>query len=46
MPEFDDAAERQIRASRAEAFRNSFAKLCARTAPGLLDAAGVGSPTR
>jgi SAM-dependent methyltransferase len=36
-----DAAERRIWTGRAEAFRDSFAKLCARTAPALLDAAGA-----
>jgi SAM-dependent methyltransferase len=45
VSEFDDA-ERQIWAGRAEAFRASFAKLCAHTAPALLDAVGVGSGTR
>lgn len=45
MSDFDDA-ERQIWAGRAEAFRDSFGKLCARTAPALLDAAGVGPGTR
>lgn len=47
MSEFEagsdfDAAERRIWTGRAEAFRDSFAKLCAHTAPLLLDAAGVG----
>jgi SAM-dependent methyltransferase len=41
-----DVAERLIWADRAEAFRDSFAKLCAYTAPALLDAAGVGAGTR
>jgi SAM-dependent methyltransferase len=41
-----DATERQIWVGRAEAFRDSFAKLCAHTAPALLDAAGVRSGTR
>jgi SAM-dependent methyltransferase len=41
-----DAAERRIWAGRAEAFQNSFAKLCAYTAPALLEAAGVGPGTR
>lgn len=41
-----DAAERQIWAGRAEAFRDSFAKLCAHTAPALLDAAGVEAGVR
>lgn len=36
-----DAAERRIWSGRAEAFQNSFAKLCAYTAPALLDAAGA-----
>jgi SAM-dependent methyltransferase len=45
VSEFDDA-ERQIWAGRAEAFRASFAKLCAHTAPALLDAAGAGPGTR
>jgi SAM-dependent methyltransferase len=41
-----DAAEREIWAGRAEAFRDSFAKLCAYTAPALLDAAGAGPGVR
>lgn len=41
-----DAAERRIWAGRAEAFRDSFAKLCAYTAPALLDAAAVGPGVR
>ncbi|MER5449953.1 methyltransferase domain-containing protein [Streptomyces sp. NPDC002764] len=41
-----DAAERDIWSGRAAAFRDSFAKLCAHTAPALLDAAGVGPGTR
>ncbi|WP_055588082.1 class I SAM-dependent methyltransferase [Peterkaempfera griseoplana] len=45
MSDFDEA-ERQIWAGRAEAFRDSFARLCAHTAPALLDAAGVGPGTR
>jgi SAM-dependent methyltransferase len=45
VSDFDDA-ERRIWAGRAEAFRDSFAKLCAHTAPALLDAAGVGPGTR
>lgn len=45
MTDFD-AAERQIWAGRAEAFRDSFAKLCAHTAPALLDAAGAGPGAR
>jgi len=45
VSEFDEA-ERLIWAGRAEAFRDSFAKLCARTAPLLLDAAAVGPGTR
>lgn len=45
MTVFDDA-ERQIWAGRAEAFRAGFGKLCAHTAPALLDAAGVGPGTR
>jgi SAM-dependent methyltransferase len=45
VTDFDDA-ERQIWAGRAEAFRDSFARLCAHTAPALLDAAGAGPGTR
>src|SRR5689334_18059460 len=41
-----DEAERRIWAGRAAAFRDSFAKLCAHTAPALLDAAGAGPGTR
>lgn len=41
-----DTAERRIWAGRAEAFRDSFAKLCAHTAPALLDAAGAGPGVR
>lgn len=41
-----DAAERQIWTGRAEAFRDSFASLCAHTAPALLDAAGAGPGIR
>jgi SAM-dependent methyltransferase len=41
-----DAEERQIWAGRAAAFRDSFAKLCAHTAPVLLDAAGAGPGVR
>ena len=51
MSEFEagsdfDAAERRIWAGRAEAFRDSFAKLCAHTAPALLDAVGAGPGVR
>ena len=45
MVDFDDA-ERRIWAGRAAAFRDSFAKLCAHTAPALLDAVGAGPDTR
>lgn len=45
MLDFDEA-ERRIWAGRAAAFRDSFAKLCAHTAPMLLDAAGAGQGTR
>lgn len=41
-----DAAERGIWAGRAEAFRDSFAKLCAHTAPALVDAVGAGPGVR
>ncbi|WP_372463382.1 class I SAM-dependent methyltransferase [Actinospica acidithermotolerans] len=41
-----DAAERRIWAGRAEAFRDSFAKLCAHTAPALLDVVGAGPGVR
>lgn len=41
-----DEAERQIWAGRAAAFRDSFAKLCAHTAPALLDAVGAQAGTR
>lgn len=41
-----DAQERRIWSGRAEAFRDSFAKLCAHTAPALLDAAGVAPGAR
>lgn len=41
-----DAAERRIWAGRAEAFRDSFAKLCAHTAPALLDAVGAAPGVR
>lgn len=41
-----DEAERRIWAGRAAAFRDSFAKLCAHTAPALLDAAGAGPGVR
>ncbi|MGW5355539.1 class I SAM-dependent methyltransferase [Streptomyces sp. NPDC004031] len=45
MEDFDEA-ERQIWSGRAAAFRDSFAKLCAHTAPALLDAAGAGPGVR
>ena len=45
VSEFDEA-ERRIWAGRAEAFRDSFAKLCAHTAPALLDAVGAGPGVR
>ena len=45
MSDFD-AAERRIWAGRAAAFRDSFAKLCAHTAPALLDAADAGPGTQ
>jgi SAM-dependent methyltransferase len=41
-----DEAERRIWSGRAAAFRDSFAKLCAHTAPALLDAAGAGPGVR
>ncbi|MFF0739497.1 class I SAM-dependent methyltransferase [Streptomyces sp. NPDC004111] len=41
-----DASERLAWAGRAEAYAGSFAKLCAHTAPPLLDAAGVRAGTR
>jgi SAM-dependent methyltransferase len=41
-----DAEERQIWSGRAAAFRDGFAKLCAHTAPALLDAVGAGPGTR
>jgi SAM-dependent methyltransferase len=41
-----DEAERRMWAGRAEAFRDSFAKLCAHTAPALLDAAAAGPGIR
>ena len=51
MSQFDraldfDAAERRIWAGRAEAFRDSFAKLCAHTAPALLDTVDAGPGIR
>ncbi|MFI0977205.1 class I SAM-dependent methyltransferase [Streptomyces sp. NPDC021093] len=45
MTEFDES-ERRIWAGRAEAYAGGFAKLCAHTVPGLLDAAAVGEGTR
>lgn len=45
MLDFDEA-ERTIWAGRAAAFRDSFAKLCAHTAPALLDAVGAGPDIR
>lgn len=45
MVDFDEA-ERQIWAGRAAAFRDSFAKLCAHTAPALLDAVDAGPGIR
>lgn len=41
-----DTAERRIWAGRAAAFQESFAKLCAHTAPALLDAVGAGAGVR
>ncbi|MFI0897435.1 class I SAM-dependent methyltransferase [Streptomyces sp. NPDC020983] len=45
MEDFDET-ERRIWAGRAAAFRDSFARLCAHTAPALLDAAGAGPGVR
>ncbi|WP_144121735.1 class I SAM-dependent methyltransferase [Catellatospora sichuanensis] len=41
-----DAYERRLWQGRASAYQLSFAALCGRTAPALLDAAGVGERTR
>ncbi|MFJ3533097.1 class I SAM-dependent methyltransferase [Streptomyces sp. NPDC090132] len=41
-----DVSERRIWDGRAESYARTFARLCARTVPALLDAAAVGSGTR